>query len=29
MGFPLDIAHSAITGLGDMQSEVETSIACA
>lgn len=29
VGFPLDVTHSSIAGLGDMQAEVETSIACA
>lgn len=29
MGFPLDVTHSSVAGFGDMQSEVETSIACA
>ncbi|MBB6191213.1 hypothetical protein FHS51_001435 [Sphingobium wenxiniae] len=27
MGFPLDISHSPISGLGDMQSEIESAVA--
>jgi len=27
VGFPLDVTHSAIAGLGDMQPEVETAVA--
>jgi hypothetical protein len=26
MGFPLDVTHSAISGLGDVQAEVETAV---
>lgn len=29
MGFPLDVAHSPISALGDMEAEVEASISCA
>ena len=29
MSFPLDVTHSAISGLGDMQAEVEAAVACA
>ena len=29
VGFPLDVTHSAISGMGDVQSEVKTSGSCA
>lgn len=29
VGFPLDVTHSAISGMGDVQSEIESACACA